>query len=225
MIVEVKAVEKAIANLMQKALAHFAGPEFRNEVQLAKNEFFEPLGLPDETTQDFETRMSQFYDWYFYTRPLQGFRQSPLEVLFLSRELRFTQDEAQLIEKMRQHRHSLFEFLKSKGDSIIFRDLFKNEKIVVSSPNFSFGFDSDCIFEARLIPHDKTWVFARGFCFHPPDAKKFILSEVKRHRKDPDLNQNECMLLLNKMNMRASQYRHVPIGRIYSSEPLMARPS
>lgn len=217
MMIEVKAIEKAIFNLMQKGLGHFAGPEFRNEVQMAKTEFFEPLSVPEESTNNFETRMLQFYDWYFFTRPLRGFDQSPLEALFLTRELRFSADEAALVEKLRGHRHSLFEFIKKKGESLVLKDLLQNEKIIVSTPNFSFGFEPGVIFEVRIIPHDNTWIFARGFCFHPLEARKYILSEVKRHRKDPDLNPEELMLNLLKMNLRAEQYRHVPIEKIYST--------
>lgn len=218
MIIEVKAVEKAIFNLIQKALGHFAGPEFRNEVQRAKIEFFEPLSIPEETTPHFEVRMSQFYDWYFFTRPLQSFSQSPLNVILMTRELRFSVEESALIEKLKENRHSLFEFVKLKGESLVLKDLLKNEKVIVESPNFSYGFESGAIFEVRLIPYEKNWIFSRGFCFHPAEAKKFILAEAKRHRKDPDLGQEELMLKLLKMNMRAEQYRHVPIERIYSTE-------
>lgn len=218
MIIEVKAVEKAIFTLMQKVLAHFAGSEFRNEVQMAKQEFFEPLSIPEETTPHFETRMSQFFDWYFFTRPMRGFNQSPLEAVFLTRELRFTSDESALVEKLRGNRHSLFEFVKQKGEALVIRDLLKNEKVVIPQPNFNFAFEPETIFEVRLIPVDKNFLFSRGFCFHAPEARKYILSECKRHRKDLDLNQEEMILKLVKMNMRAEQYKHVAIERIYSVE-------
>ncbi len=43
-----------------------------------------------------------------------------------------------------------------------------------------------------------------------------ILSEVKKHRKDPDLNQEDLMLKLLKMNLKMEQYKHVPIENIYA---------
>lgn len=218
MITEVKAVERSIFTLMQKVLAHFAGSEFRNEVQMAKQEFFEPLSVPEETTPLYETRMSQFFDWYFFTRPMRGFNQSPLEAVFLTRELRFSAEESALIDRLRQNRHSLFEFVKNKGESLVIRDLLKNEKVLIPQPNFTFEFEPDAIFEVRLIPFDKNFVFSRGFCFHAPEARKYILAECKRHRKDADLNQQELMLKLLKMNMRSAQYKHVPIEKIYSIE-------
>lgn len=203
--------------VIQKSLAHFAGPLHREEVQDAKIRFFQPLSVPEESSPQFEMRMSQFFDWYFFTRPLNGFGHTPLASLFLTRELRFEPEEIVLIDHMRHHRHGLFEFNKMKGSQLHLVDLLKNEKIVIDSPNF--GLSSEEIFEARLVPNEKNWVFMRGFCFHPQEARKFIMSEVKAHRKDPDLSPQDLMLRLVKMNMRTEQYKHVSIQKIYSDEP------
>lgn len=220
-----KELEQSYFSVIQKGLSHFAGTGFIEEVQDAKLKFFQPLSIPEESSPLYEARMSQFFDWYFFTRPLNGYRHTPLESLFDPRELRFETGEGLLIEDMRNHRHSLFEFIKKKGDDILIKDLFKNEKLTISTPNFNFGLRSDEIFEARLIPvknHSKdNWVFMRGFCFHPLEARKYILGEVKSHRKDPDLNPEDLMLKLAKMNMRTDQYKHVPIAKIYSDEMVL----
>jgi len=206
------------AAVIQKSLSHFAGPLHKDEVQDAKIRFFQPLSVPEESSPQFEMRMSQFFDWYFFTRPLNGFRQTPLDSLYLTRELRFDPAEIVLIDHLRHHRHSLFEVTKSKGNLLYIHDLLKNEKITIESSNFGFGLSSQEIFEARLVPNEKNWVFMRGFCFHPIESRKYILSEVKAHRKDPDLNPQDLMLKLVKMNMRTEQYKHVSVLKIYSDE-------
>lgn len=213
----VQASEKYF-QLMDKILQHFAGDLFKEEVRLAKSEFFDNAGILDEHSDHFELRMSQFFDWYFFTRELRGFAQTPLEAVFMARELRFAPDENRLIEKMKQHRHSIFQFIKLKDNHITIKDLIKNEKIVVKESPWTFGFDSDEYFEARLIPHEDSWIFTRGFCFHPADARKYILAEIKRHKKDPDLDPEEMMLKLVKMRYKFERYRHVKIDMIYSNE-------
>ncbi len=205
--------------IIEKILEHFAGPQFLNEVQKAKKEFFDNAGILDEHADQFELRMSQFLDWYFFTRELSGFGQTPLESSHLVRELRFTPEELSLIEKLKAHRHSLFEFIKTKGEDVYIKDLLKNEKLIVRSSPWTVGFDSNEIFEARLIPFENSYFFAKGFCFHPEGAKKFILSEVKRHRKDPDLNPHDLMLRLLKMRYKYERYRHVKLEMIYNNEP------
>jgi len=205
-------------SLMDKILNHFAGPDFQEEVRLAKSDFFDNAGILDERSEQFELRMSQFFDWYFFTRELRGFSQTPLESVHMARPLRFTDEEQQAIDAMKNHRHSLFEFQKIKGNDIYLKDLLRGDKIVVKECPWTFGFDSDELFEARLVPQRDNWYFMKGFCFHPREAKKFILSEVKSHKKDPDLNPEDMMLRLIKMRYKFERYRHVKIDLIYSSE-------
>jgi len=204
--------------LIEKILAHFAGEQFKEEVRIAKSEFFDNAGILDEHSDQFELRMSQFFDWYFFTREMKGYAQTPLEAVFMARELRFTPEESILIDHLRKHRHSLFQFIKVKGQDITLKDLIQNKKIVVKQSPWVFGFDPEEIFEARLIPCDDNWIFTKGFCFHPQDAKKYILGEVKRHRKDPDLDPEDMMLKLIKMRYKFERYRHVKIDMIYSNE-------
>jgi hypothetical protein len=90
----------------------------------------------------------------------------------------------------------------------------------VQSSTFSFDSRLDEVFEARLAGREKDWIFLRGFCFHPVETKKFILSEVKKHRKDADLDRRLLILNLLKMNMRMDQYKHVPLEKIYFAEKL-----
>lgn len=204
--------------LIEKILGHFAGDTFKDEVRQAKSEFFDNAGILDEHSEQFELRMSQFFDWYFFTREMKGYAQTPLDAVFMARELRFTPEELALIEDLKKHRHSLFEFVKIKDQDVTIKDLLQNKKIVVKNSPWTFGFDSEELFEARLIPYGDNWIFTKGFCFHPQDAKKYILSEVKRHRKDPDLNPEDMMLKLVKMRYKFERYRHVKIDMIYTNE-------
>jgi len=204
--------------IIEKILNHFVGESFKDELVLAKKEFFENAGTLDENSEHYESRMAQFYDWYFFTRELVGYKQTPLEACHLVRELRFTSEEFQLIEILKQHRHSLFEFIKIKEGDVYIKDLLANKKLIVKQSPYVFGFDPDELFEVRLIPSGDSFIFTRGFCFHPESAKKFILSEVKRHRKDPDLDPDVMMLRLIKMRYKFEQYKHVRPEMIYSNE-------
>lgn len=204
--------------LIEKILNHFVGDEFSDELAQAKKEFFENAGTLDENSEHFESRMSQFYDWYFFTRDLRGYGQTPLDSCVMARSLRFSDEESQGLETLKQYRHSIFEFIKIKGKDIYIKDLLADKKIVVKGSRWVFGFDSEELFQVRLIPVGDSYLFTRGFCFHPASAKKYILSEVKRHRKDPDLDPDALLLKLIKMRYKFEQYKHVRPEMIYSNE-------
>lgn len=204
--------------LMEKILGHFVGESFKDELAMAKHEFFVNAGTLDENSDHYESRMAQFYDWYFFTRELKGFGQTPLEACLLVRELRFSAEELQTLEVLKKHVHSIFEFNKIKNGDVHIKDLLANKKLVVKQSPYVFGFDPDELFEVRLIPQGDSYVFTRGFCFHPESAKKFILGEVKNHRKDPDLDPDVMMLRLIKMRYKFEQYKHVKPELIYTNE-------
>ncbi len=204
--------------IIDKILAHYAGEQFKEEVRQAKSEFFDNAGILEEHSDQYELRMSQFFDWYFFTRELKGFAQTPLDAVFMARELRFTPEEISCIDRLKQHRHSIFEFIKIKGSDLYIKDLLSNKKIVIKDSPWTFGFDSNELFEARMIPHGENWIFTKGFCFHPEEAKKYILQEIKQHRKEPDLDPEVMMLKLVKMRYKYERYRHVKIDMIYTNE-------
>jgi hypothetical protein len=162
--------------------------------------------------------MSQFYDWYFFTRELSGYGQTPLNACQLVRELRFSEEELKQLAILKLNRHSIFEFTKIKNNDVYIKDLLAIKKLIVKSSPWVFGFDEVEIFEARLIPEGENYLFMRGFCFHPELAKKFILDEVKRHRKDPDLDPDVMMLRLIKMRFKYEQYKHVNPEMIYTND-------
>ncbi len=203
---------------MQKLIGHYTSNSFQDELTEAKKEFFDNAGSLDENKPHYNLRMHQFYEWYFLTRPLKSYMKTPLEVCALHRELRLTPEDELTIAILRDHRHSIFEFLKTKKDEIYLKDLFKNEKIVVNHTDLVFGFDEKEFFEARLISLNGTYFFLKSFCFHPESAQKFITQEVKVHRKNLDLNPDHFILRLNKMRYKFEQYKHVKPELIYTNE-------
>lgn len=204
--------------LIEKILQVFVSDKFKDELAEAKNEFFGNTGFNDENSDHFDSRMSQFYDWYFFTRDLNGFGKTPLHSCHLIRELRFTPEEEILVAILKQVKHSVFEFIKIKNEDVYIKDLLTNKKIIVKKSPWIFGFDSDELFEARLIPDKESYQFARGFCFHPEFAKKYILEEIKKYKKNADLDKEAFFLRLCKMRYKYEQYKHVNPSLIYTNE-------
>lgn len=224
----VKEKAQAYFQLIDKCLTHFVNDQFTEELARAKSFFFESAGVVDETAPDYETRMAQFFDWYFFDNELTGYGLTPLESTHMIRGLRLEPAEQAMLGELKNARHSLFELHKARGTEVTVRDLLKGDKLVVPECHYSFGPEE--IFEARLFPYAKQeggilsggkeqWLFSRGFCFHPKEAQKFIQSEIKRHRKNPDYGANEMMLKLLKMKYRSERLRHVRIDMIYSEKP------
>ena len=205
--------------LIDRLITFFTSDKFQEEVARAKKDFFDESGVMDEENQDFEMRMTQFLEWYLFTRTLNGIGITPAFYALQLPEFKMTAEERPLFEKLAVTRHSLFEFLKIRGDDIYVRDLFLNKKIVIPNSPINIGFSREEFFDARLVPDGENFQFSRAFCFHPEEASKFILSEIKRIKKAGKPGEDETfMLRLLKMRYKYEQYRHLKLEYVYTNE-------
>lgn len=205
-------------NSLQKLIAQFTSLEFEDELTDAKKEFFSNTGAVDEAKPNYNLRMNQFYEWYFLTRPLRSYMKTPLLVCEMQRDLRLMPEDQETIEILKNHRHSIFEFLKSKEEEIFLKDLYRKDKICVNNTGLVFGFEEKEYFEARVVTLFKTNYFLKSFCFHPEPVQKFIATEIKKYQKNKDLSLETLLLRLNKMRYKFEQYQHLRPESIYTNE-------
>lgn len=204
--------------LIDRLTTYFTGDQYRDDVAIAKKEFFDEAGIMDEENHQFEMRMTQFLEWFLFTRKLKGIELTPAQYALQLEDFEMSADERPLFENLATTRHSLYEFLKIRGDDIHIRDLFLDKKIVIHDSPIRIGFNRDEFFDGRLIPNGEEHHFARSFCFHPGEASKYILSEVKKLRKSNASDQEAFMLKLLKMRYKYEQYRHLKLDYVYTNE-------
>jgi hypothetical protein len=204
--------------ILEELIQTFTAPEFNREVLEAKREFFERAGIVDEESVNFETRMSQFLDWYMFSRELSEVQLPPVNLFLEKNKATLPIDTLPLYDNLTKSVHSLFEFKKLRDADITIYDLFSKQKYVLEDSSITAGFNPDEIFEARIIPFNKTWIFTRGFCFHPLEATKFILKEIKQVRHLDQSHKEALMLKLLKMRYKFEQYKHIRLDFIYSND-------
>ena len=208
--------------LVEKLMNHFAGSAFAGEVSAAKHEFFDRAGILDEMAFDFEMKMSQFVDWYLFSRPLNKTGETPVATALTMADGPLAADEREALMNVRNNIHSLFEFVKVKGEDVYVRDVFSKERHVIKKSPISVGFNPDELFEARLIPIADSFQFSKAFCFHPPQVTKIILKEVKKVKKlgaEELPRAKEALLVrLFKLRYKHEQYKHLDVREIYSPD-------
>lgn len=205
-------------NLSERLIVYYTGEKFREDVAEAKKEFFDDAGVVDEENVAFEMRMTQFLEWFLYSRKLKSVGLTPAQHALQEPQLGMKEEERPDFEKLANVRHSVFEFVRIRGDDIFIRDLFSNKKIVIRNSPISIGFSRDELFDARLIPDGEQFHFTKGFCFHPVEASKFILGEIKKIRKSDPVLHESLMLRLMKMRYKFEQYRHLRLEYVYTND-------
>lgn len=206
-----------------------------SEIQLVKEDFVERCGPFDEKSSHFELKLAQLSDWYIFGRP---FLKAKLQVLeaakqdlnfYAAAKKDFAIESEPLIEKLnalQSSQHSLFQTLKVKPTQLQIKNLLTAEKLVVDGDFIDSFFPKEQLFEARVVFWDNAQRFAPSFCFHPPEASKFIEKEIKallkeaKKQKIPfSLEKTEHFIIrLLKMFYKRDQYKHLDVASIYSNQ-------
>ncbi len=204
--------------LIDRLIVHFTGDAWRAEVATAKKDFFQDAGIMDEKMDHFEMRMTQFLDWYLFTRPLAVRTVTPAQFALEIDEFVMTAQERIYFECLSETRHGLFEYLRLRGKDIAVRDLFVDKEVVIRESQVNIGFTREEIFDARLIPYGEDFIFARAFCFHPAEATTFIQSEIEKVQEIED--EKQCHQALESLLLRLMKMRISP--EVFASATLMA---
>ncbi len=210
------------SEITDQLMGYFSVDRFQQDIEGAKKSFFEVAGIMDESRPDFEVKMSQFVDWFLYSRSLYEENKRPIELIFDVNDYTIEEDLKEHYQNLLAIRHSLFEFLKLSKNDLYIKDIFSGYKHIIKDSPITVGFNKGELFEARLIPHKDSFIFSSAFCFHPPGATKYILKQVKLLNKmkkisveEKQLKKDELMLKFFQMKNKFDHYQHVAIEKIY----------
>jgi hypothetical protein len=128
--------------------------------------------------------------------------------------------------------HGLFELRrKPKGERLRVRELCRNSDFEVLERRQMAGLEKGDLFEARLIPSRGELLFSPAFCYHPREARRKILAEVKARRKRAaaqaapgtkvrlsavKIDELPLLELLSSMALKFERYRNVNVDAIYN---------
>ena len=143
----------------------------------AKKNFQKISGEIFEDDKSFESRMGSFLEWYTFDRICLESALTPLQQYL--RNSSITPESRELAEAIFKGTHGLFIAKKIKNDCVIVIDIMDNEKYRVLENQGSILFNSDDLFEGRLIPYREQYYFTDHFCYHPKPTVGYILSKIK----------------------------------------------
>lgn len=184
----------------------------------AKAEYFQLTGEVFEDDKFFESRMASFLDYYLFDRvsPLTG--KTPAIELH-DQMLAERPEQAPRFRNFTETIHGVFEVRKLGKEMVKLREPFSGKDFEVTERRQMVGLEKGDILEARLIPFDAHLWFSAAFCYHPREATKLILKEVKRRKKkEPERTTREFAWECAKRALKAERYRQIAVEKIYDFE-------
>jgi hypothetical protein len=206
--------------LLHERLLSWAGDEARKpELLAARRAHFEARGEPHEEDRTFEARQNCALDHYLYDHRPAGGIGTTLERFIESQAALIAPDELEGYRDLARNVHGLFEVRRLKEGSVRLRDVFTGGDHDVTERRQTIGLAKGDLFEARLLPHEGQLFFSAAFLHQPREARKAILAEVKRLKKEagrggtPDVE--AFLARLSRMALKLERYRNVRLESIY----------
>jgi len=190
--------------------------KFEQEVRKARSDFFQMTGTAFEEDPFYEERLDLFLEWYIFTRPLAAYDLPPVKLFYLEKEKELSDEERAVYHGFTQNVHSLYQLKKVRGDNLVLEDLFTGKQVTVVEKKSMMTVGD--VFEARLVPYHGTYYFGKGFCFHPPQTKSFIVKCINKIKHLDEDFKNKLLLDLAQMKLKHDRYPHIDVKYIYSFE-------
>ena len=205
---------------LHERLLSWATAEPRKEDLLAaKREHFARQGEPHEEDRSYEVRLNAMLDHYLYDFRPQGGTGTTLERFMEAEAPALGSADLAAYRDLGANVHALFEVRRIREGEVRVRDVFTGRDHDVTERRQVAGLAKGDLLEARLIPFGGALFFSGAFLYHPREARKAILAEVKRLKKaagkgeEPDVG--AFLGTLARMALKLERYRNVRLESIY----------
>ncbi|MFH1811099.1 MAG: hypothetical protein ABIJ09_20330 [Pseudomonadota bacterium] len=200
---------------LERLITFASEGSFESEIQLAREEYFAESGPVREDEPSFDARLEGFTEWYVLERTVPSRHRTPLELFLSEQRGQIDAEDVEVYEGFRLTRRTLLEFVKSKDDHIIARDLFSGRKQAFFERRKLAGVDKGTLFDARVLQFRGVEVLTRSTIFHLDEVRRLILAECKRLRRGAVEEQSALTRKLSLARLRAERYRRVDSERLY----------
>lgn len=216
-----------LSQLHDRLLAWATAEPRKEDLLAARREHFGRHGEPHEEDRSYEVRQNAMLDHYLYDfRPAPG-AGTTLERFLAAEGHTFGPEELAAYRDLASNVHGLFEVRRIADAQVRLRDAFTGADHDVTERRQVAGLGKGDLIEARLLPFGGALFFSGAFLYHPWEARKLILAEVKRVKKaagrhePPDVK--GFLGTLAQMAMKLERYRNVRLESIYDFSGEAAR--
>ena len=190
-----------------------------------KEEYFAQTGGEvHEDDRCYEQRMQAFFNWFLFDRKLDD-GATPIERYLRERGAEMPGKDKDVLLGCTQSRLSLYEYRGTRGifsrpraGQVRVRDAATGDDFDVSERRQMHGLEIGDLFEARLVPIDRTFQFSTSFTYHPREMTREIRREIKRRKKLGAVDARALCWELERMALQQERFRNVSITAIYNFE-------
>lgn len=200
-----------IQDHFDKILSHYTKDAFYEEMKKAISIFVEKTGQMDEESDEYESRMNSFNDWFIFNyRSEDGSR-------IIDSYLSDFDVDSSIAKAFHNIKYSVFLFKKINfRKQIVIKDILHDEKFVLAKDHDNLALVEDDLFIGRVIEVNEQSYLLNGLCSLPRDVYSVIKKEAKKIRKlNNDSEEERFLLQLESLKTKSLQYGHLDSSKIF----------
>jgi hypothetical protein len=209
----------SLQRLHERLLAWATAEPRKEHLLAARADHFTRRGEPHEEDRSYEVRLNAMLDEYLYDYRPPGGAGTTLERFLDAEGPSLSSEELAVYRGLAGNVHALFEVRRIKDGEVRLRDVFTGADHDVTERRQVAGLEKGDLVEARLLPYEGALLFSGAFLYHPREARKAILAEVKRLKKAAgkggDSDVRTFLATLARMAIKLERYRNVRLESIY----------
>jgi hypothetical protein len=210
-------MQQDFASVLRSLHDYISRPEFAEELARAKKGYFEQIGSPREGEAFLEMRLMSFIEWFTFERKLDRINSTPVSMFIKEGGRNISETGHGILAGLQKSIHSMFRVEKNKGSKVHLRDLFSRKKYK-NVEGLAPSLDKGDMFEARIVPFKNGFHLTDAYCYHPPDAHRFLVQEIKKARKTGD-DLEGLLRQFMAMSTKWERYPRMKVTEIYKWTP------
>ena len=196
---------------IDKIIDQYTQGDYYDLLVRAKDEFTTLTGKIDEETNEYESRMYTFNDWYIFNFRREDNRRI-IDDYIQNYDL-----ESDLSKSLYNINFSLFQFVKiNYKKQIVLKDILHNEKFVLKKEECNLALLEDDLFIGRLVSLEDRNYLLKGVTTLPREVLTQLKKQAKKVRK---LNSREAvedfLMTLEKLKVKSLHYGHLNSEKIF----------
>lgn len=204
-------------------LQHF-GRDPADLVRAREEYFGRTGGEVHEDDRCYEQRMQAFFNWFLFDRK-QADGSTAVEKFLREKGAELPRKDKDVLLGCTQSKLGLYEYRGTRGffsrpakGQVRVRDAITGDDFDVTERRQMHGLEIGDLFEARLVPVNRTYHFSTSFTYHPREVFPAIRREVKRRKRAGAVDARALVWELERMSLQHERFKNVSVENIYNFE-------
>jgi hypothetical protein len=200
-----------ITEHLSKIFNTYTKDSYYEDMKKAVEIYIEKTGRMDEESQEYESRMNSFNDWFVFNYRKDGGKR------IVEKYIEDENLDEELANAFTKANYSVFYFHKINfRKQIVIKDILHKEKFILAKDSEHLALVENDLFVGRAINYQNNYYLLSGVCTLPQDILSVLKKESKKIIKENNFElEEEFLLQIEALKTKSLHYGHLESAKVF----------